>query len=127
MRTVTDSTPATTTADLDGMTRAGLLDFAEMRGIVVEAGWNKGEIIKAIKVAMEAATVPPGVPKTEEVPTITNVIASLNALLDQHQHLPPPAITTWSCNAPSDTVLRWMIEKGLPADLFQDGNSLVTW
>jgi hypothetical protein len=52
------------------------------------------------------------------------VIASLNALLGQNKKFRPPSVADWSCNAPADQVLKWMVEKGLPVDLFQNGAAL---
>jgi hypothetical protein len=35
--------------DVDDMTKAELLDFAEQRGVTVDAAWNKAQIITALK------------------------------------------------------------------------------
>ena len=35
--------------DVDDMTKAELLDFAEQRGVTVDASWNKAQIIAALK------------------------------------------------------------------------------
>lgn len=35
--------------DVDEMTKAELLDFAEQRGVTVDASWNKAQIIAALK------------------------------------------------------------------------------
>jgi hypothetical protein len=35
--------------DIDNMTKAELLDFAETRGVTVDASWNKDKIITALK------------------------------------------------------------------------------
>jgi hypothetical protein len=119
-----------TTADLGSMNKGALLDLAEERGVIVDAAWSKPQIVHAIKVAMEIAAGFAGVPKIEESVPITpcvSVINALSALVDQNAHFKPPATTVWGCNAPSDQVLRWMIEKGLPADLFQDGAALAVF
>ncbi len=115
--------------DLGKMTKPELLDFAETRGVIVDAAWPKAQIVHVIEVAMEVANGFSGVPNAEEesVPTVTHVIASLVALVDQRRQLPPPAATEWSCLATSDQVLRFMIQKGLPVDLFRDGATLAAF
>ena len=127
---VVNTQPLTTAEkrQLDTLTKGELIDLAEQRGVTVDASWTKKQCADALKVTTEAAKGFAGVPKTEEsVPTVTHVIASLSALLDQRKKFPPPAATEWSCNAPADQVLRWLIEKGMPADLFQDGAGLAAF
>jgi hypothetical protein len=102
------------------MTKPELLDFAEQHRIIVDGSWTKPQIIHALK-TVKAAAAGFAVPK---ITSCISVINALSALVDQNAHFKPPANTAWGCNAPSDHVLRWMIEKGLPADLFQDGAAL---
>jgi hypothetical protein len=127
---VVNTQPLTTAEkrQLDTMTKGALLDLAEQRGVTVDGSWNKAQIIDALKLTTEAVKGFAGVPKVEEsVLTITRVVEALSKLLDTNKHLPPPANTDWSCNAPASEVLKWMIARGLPADLFASGEALVTF
>jgi hypothetical protein len=111
--------------DLDTMTKTQLFDLAETIEVRLDSTWSRAECVKAIRLALSGMSGLAGVPKEKSVQTL--VLESLTALVDQNKHNKAPGIDQWSCCAPAEKVLLWMRAKGLPAELFQNGDDLAVF
>jgi hypothetical protein len=113
--------------DLDTMTKGQLFDFAETIEVMLDSTWPRADCVKALRLAMAAKAGFAGIPKTPEKSVQAILIDCMNSMLDQNRHVKPPAINTWSCCAPADKVRLFLIDFGLPADVFKDGAELVSF
>jgi hypothetical protein len=127
---VTTGTQPLTTAeapDLDTMAKGQLFDLAETIGVMLDSTWPRADCVKALRLAMAARAGFAGLPKAPEKSVQAILIDCMNSMLDQNKHVKPPAINTWSCCAPADKVLLWLVERGLPAGLFKNGVEMVSF